>query len=288
MRPKIMLGFLGVILAVAIYSYWLTLPAPLPLRDNLAAPLPPRGDRPRVLVFKERMGKGLVVMKDEIVVRAVKDDEMAKYVVDRHRYLPALPEVVFFRVLSRPVDADVPLMKDDFEPIGTLEPAPGMKAVRLRFPLDDLNGGIPKVGDRVNLCVSIDSPGRGGKAQIATSPPIAEGVKVLGRGDLWTTLSIELTLEMNPYRKALVEFAKQRGVLTISPAPKIAGAGSLDPDLAKKEERRVAEFLHGQLITDREFEEITGFPAVEPTRSPIFHLPDFEPRGLYVLGPPEG
>jgi hypothetical protein len=77
-------------------------------------------------------------------------------------------------------------------------------------------------------------------------------------------------------------------VLTISPAPKIAGAGSLDPDLAKKEERRVAEFLHGQLITDREFEEITGFPAVEPTRSPIFHLPDFEPRGLYVLGPPEG
>jgi hypothetical protein len=126
---------------------------------------------------------------------------------------------------------------------------------------------------------------------------------IVKRNNLWTALGavsenqpVHFTLEANPYRAALLEFAKQKGELTLIPtsAPKesvtgIRPAGGIIPasqsDLDSKEYRdediRVAAINRGELVVgETDLERI--FNLQRPDRVPPLRVERY--NGVSLVG----
>lgn len=239
-------------------------------------------ERPRILVAKMNLFQDMTVTRaEEVMVRPVNDNEMDQYLKQKHKYMPAIPEAAFWRILARNVHADEPLLKESFQDLilpGSFgeQLQPNMKAVNLQMPRDRAGGGIIRKNDIVDvwLTTTIRDP-RGILDPMTASALIAPNLKVIFKRDsIWTMLirddenkPVPFTLEANPYRAALIEFCKNRGFMTLVPTGATSAKGDKKgvPTISedKEEEKRIFNVLGGHAITDRDLEQI--FKITAPT-----------------------
>ena len=152
---------------------------------------------------------------------------------------------------------------------------PGTRAVNVAITKDHAAGGLIQAGDWVDVHLTTQIS-MTNKAPITQTASLARNVRVIAkRNILWSVLQalpddkpVNFTLETNPYRAALVEFAKDKGTLSLVPVPaleqtklearrreflapngRIAAASYSEPDSAeyRDEGARVAAFLRGDL-----------------------------------------
>lgn len=257
-------------------------------------------DRPKVLVFRSGSFEGLASMSTDVIVRPVDDTEMDQYMKNKHKYMPPIPEAVNFRILARNVYSNEPLLKEHFKDLGLPESfggllGPGMRAVNLKLPREDAGGGPLRKGDLVDVLLT---------TSICTDPscqyprtasaPIAFGLKIIIKNDSIFGRMKELddkpmsfTLEANPYRAALIEFAKTKGRITLVPTGPHANKGKLDmtTGVNKDEETRILRYQQNNSITDRDLEEIFKLAAIPLPPPPIYveHIGGIQQRGTSVF-----
>lgn len=237
-------------------------------------------DLPKVLVFRSSAFEGLTAMSNDVIVRAVDPSELDRYMKNRDKYMPANPEAANFRVLARNVYANEPLLKEHFKDLGLPESfigmlAPGMRAVNLQLARERSAGGVIRKGDYVDvlLTTTICSDPLC-QYPSSASAPLALGLKVIMKRDsLFQRMEplddkpISFTLEANPYRAALIEFAKSKGTITLVPTgpnnnkKPIGGATTNE---GKDEERRIIRFMENNAITEKDLEEVFKLTPMSP------------------------
>jgi Flp pilus assembly protein CpaB len=238
----------------------------------------------KVLVAKRPLFKGVVLSSNDVEVRTLVNGERAyyeKYKKD-DKLLPPLVHAVDYRVLVKNVGAGQILIEDYFEPTafpdGVSERLePGMSSVHLTLPRDRAAGGVLRVGEYVDvlLTTAITPPNKG--KPFAASARIARGLKiVVKRDNLWTVMKADseskpalFTLQANPYRAALVEYSKLKGLITLVPAASTMLARDErepmnDPDSReyRDEEKRISEYLNNERsVNDLDLERIFNLRA---------------------------
>lgn len=241
----------------------------------------------KVLVARKPLFKGVVLSSADVEVRNMVNGEFANY--RKHKeagsLLPPLPHAVDYRVLARNVGANQILIEDYFEPTAFPEGVterlePGMSSVHLTLPRDRASGGVLRVGEHVDvLLTTAITPPLKGKA-FAASARIARNLKiVVKRDNLWTVMKADpetkpalFTLQANPYRAALIEYSKLKGLITLVPAAasmltKDEREPMNDPDSReyRDEEKRVSEYLNNERsVNDQDLERIFNLRAMMP------------------------
>jgi Flp pilus assembly protein CpaB len=238
-------------------------------------------DRPKILVANKNMYENFAMTANDVIVRPVEDSEMDHYIRNKHKYMPPNPMAADHRELARNVVAGEPLLREHFKD-HVLPPSfdgalrPGMRAVHLNIP-KDRGAALIRRGDTVDVhlttTICVDPECRQSRTM---SAPIATGLKVIFKRDsLWQKLEAvddvkptPFTLEANPYRAALIDFAKTRGQITLIPSGPNANDGKtrLMPEMDKEEEQKIVRFSQDRMpITDRDLEEIFKLnPIVRP------------------------
>ncbi len=235
------------------------------------SPTPPaqqRG-RPKILVAKQNLFPGIRMSGREVTLRDMYPHEYQLYRDDpkefQKKYLPPLREAVVNRVPLVSIPADRPIARSDLEPLeippGTsARLKEGMRAVNISVPRERAAGGLIRTGEHVDVLLT---------TEICTDPQcrqstlrsarIAKDLRVIIKRDsLWTLLApipedrpVRFTLEANPYRAALIEFAKLRGLLTLVPTSKDGDGSGIVTGAAVNsefgdEKIRVAKFKAGE------------------------------------------
>lgn len=261
----------------------------------------PKKDVPSPMVLSAAVNifEGTCLQANDVRLRPMRPDEADAY--KKGELLPALTQAAVRRFAKVNIPADTALRKDFLEDM-TAPPnikdrlAPGMNAVNVAVPKAHCAGGMINVGDWVNvqLVTNLDTP----EGQSTTAAAIiARAVRVVAkRNSLWPVLQplahdapVNFTLETNPYRAALIEFAKQKGQLVLMPLSEaerrglearrndlFQGAGVVqasysNPDSPeyRDEDARVAAYNQGAYaISDADLMRIFNLkiePPVEPT-----------------------
>ncbi len=248
---------------------------------------------PQVLVAHRNLFKGIMPTAADVKARSLAAYEVTTFEKNRSKFLPPIPQSVESRVLAMNVPAGTPLMEEHFEKQAIPEPISerletGMRSVNLVLPRERAAGGVIQVGERVDVLFTTSFIGEGQKLPQLVSAPIAKNLKVIIKRDsLWKVLTpvnqekpATFTLQANPYRAALIEFAKMKGVITLVPAASkgnmsqaVVAAASLQqqqldpmqqqqqggPNTAEdvEEEQRVLDFLANRsVISDADLERI--------------------------------
>jgi Flp pilus assembly protein CpaB len=280
----------------------------------------------QVLVASQNLFKGITLSANDVKVVEIRDQkEIDDYKANRDKYMPAVPAAANYRILARNVVAGEPLMKDDFKEFDIAKPIharlrPWMRAISVQVPKDRAAGGIIQVGERVDVMLTTQISCADGSClnPSVESAIIARDVRVIAkRNSLWTILApipedqpLQFTLEANPYRAALIEFARLKGDLTLIPTPLPAIVEIpptpkapprpifSDPDNREyeDEDRRVDEILANKLtVGDLDLERIFNLKplpqkaAIPQTR--IEQYSDVRPIGVSVFpgkGAPNG
>jgi len=211
---------LGAAVAVKV-SGVLNPPAP-----PVAPPLPPP---PPILVAARNLNVGDAVGVTDARVRPLAPTETYDYQKNRANYLPPVPEAAQFRFIRKNIEADQPLTQDMFEPIGKPEPLhtrllPLTRAIDVQLERENSAAGLIQVGDWVDVYLTSEV---GRTDEPAVSPRtalLARAVMVVAkRGTLYQTYAplppgpIQFTLAANPYRAALIDYARNKGVLSLMP-----------------------------------------------------------------------
>ena len=113
---------------------------------------PARDDKPRILCASKNFLEGMVLSKDDVVVRPVKPDEMDQFLRNKHKYMPPILAAADLRILARDLAADEPLLKEHFQDLCKWPPLklrPGMRAVHLTAP-------VFRDGDHVDVYLTAD------------------------------------------------------------------------------------------------------------------------------------
>lgn len=218
----------------------------------------------KVLVPLHTLSEGYAVDSKSVTIREIKltGDEAVQFRKDSNKfmskYLTGSTAAVAMRIPKRTIPADSPLLREHFtEPElpqsvqARLEP--GTRAVNVSVKKEKAAGGGIWMGDYVEVWVTSKvSLGSGkGASETLASACLAKPCKVIvKRNNLWPTLvadpddkPIHFTLQANPYRAALIEFAAQRGELTLKPTepPANRGTGSFSdlnsPEYADEDAR---------------------------------------------------
>jgi Flp pilus assembly protein CpaB len=249
---------------------------------------------PHILVAKQNLFEGLTVASGQVRVRPLRPYELAHYQNNLEKYMPPLQTAAHMRILNRNVEADQPLLKEYFQDQTMPESIssrldPNMRAVNVAVPKARSAGGLLRLGEHVdvyltsNICTgpNCDNP-------LTQTACIARNCKIIvKRNNLWTVLTtdpdnkpLNFTLQANPYRAALIEFAQTKGNLALQPTPANTKATSLaaktgsfsDPDSEeyRDEDRRVAGVVNGELtVSDLDLERIFNLkPMPAPALAP--------------------
>lgn len=191
---------------------------------------PPRKEV-QVLVAGRNLFPGDMIEASHVKLRALRVDELEQYDANKKKYLPAVPQAAAMRVTKRAIEADTPILRDDLQDMVKPEPLhlrllPNMRAVNLSVPKDQSAGGLIQVGEWVDVylttAVSLDDSK---DKEVTKTAAIAHRLRVIAkRNALWNVFSalpegkpVQFTLEANPYRAGLIEYARARGTLTLSP-----------------------------------------------------------------------
>jgi Flp pilus assembly protein CpaB len=249
-----------------------------------------------VLVANDNLFEATTLSPKNVRIRELKPSERAAYLANPDKYLPARVEAANFRVLARSVPADDPLLKEHFNDLAlpgkyTDLISPYMRAVDVALPRERAGAGLLRVGEHVDVLLTAsicDSPEC--KNPITRTAVIARDLKIIvKRNSLFTFMQsdpenalISYTLEANPYRRALIEYAKQKGMLSLAPAPGgelrgpvVSTPGGIpsfsDPGSKeyRDEDARVASVLRGDLsVGDEDLERLFDLKVKPPAPPP--------------------
>ncbi|HZY86600.1 MAG TPA: Flp pilus assembly protein CpaB [Gemmataceae bacterium] len=247
---------------------------------NRPRPEPAKPPEVLVLTATHNLFENFVIQGNDVKLRALRPEEMAYYEQHKDQYLPPVVQAAVMRVAKTNIEADRPILKSDLQTMGLAEPlkdrlVPGTRAVNVAIVKDHAVGGLIQAGDWVDIHLTTQIS-MGDKAPVTQTGSLARNVRVIAkRNILWSVLQalpddkpVNFTLEANPYRAALIEFAKDKGTLSLVPVPaldqnklearrrelldpknRIAAASFSEPDSTeyKDEGTRVEAFLRGDL-----------------------------------------
>ncbi|MGF1577966.1 MAG: Flp pilus assembly protein CpaB [Gemmataceae bacterium] len=242
---------------------------------------PPPAVETKVLVAGQNIFKGGLMTPNFVTVRNMTPEELEHYRQHKDEYLPATPNAIALRVADADIPTDQPILKKHLKPMElpsslNTRLLPSMRAINLSVTKDKASGGLIRVGEWVDVLFTSEITDPDGNKTVRTAP-LARRVRVIAkRNTLWPVFApldpekpIPFTLELNPYRAALVEFAKRHGELTLTPLPEsdqkklevtrtallkkggdiklvqFNDDGALD---AQAEEDRVAAYNRGELV----------------------------------------
>jgi Flp pilus assembly protein CpaB len=281
----------------------------------------PKTEKPaepdKILVAKQNLFEGITISPDMVTVRPLRLEEREHYQNNRSKYLPATVSAAAQRIPLHNIEADQPILKDDLQDLNFPEPLTGrlrqnMRAVNLSLPKQQAAGGLIVRGDTVDvlltsrICVGADCT-----ESITQSAFIARGLRVIAKRDiLWTVLQaipenkpVTFTLEANPYRAALIEFAQTKGTIALLPSPTATkattptdtstpGGGAsfakFDSPEYREEDQRVDGILKGDLtVSEVDLERIFKLKPIPRVRTepPHFvqHISGVKPNGTIAF-----
>ena len=225
----------------------------------------------KVLVAKVNLFEGMTVASaKDTHVRPLTAEELDWYRANKDKLMPPVVEAAQMRVLTKNVEANQILLKEHFQDQALPEKLsarlqPGMRTVQLVLPKERAAGGLVKVGEKVDVLLTTTIfEGKSKSGGTATANLARDLRVVVKRDNLWTVLQpvpqdkpVSFTLEANPYRAALIEFARHVGEITIVPAAGKDGVGKADGKELLEETARVTAFLNGELaVGERDLERL--------------------------------
>ena len=265
---------LGVVVAARVTGFLDTKPTVVEEKKTNGLPM---------LIAARNLFRGVAALEFDAKVRPMTEQDHAMYDKYRDKMLAPIPSAVEYRVLKVNVPAGVPLMEDMFEPQAlpdgvSIRLAPGMRAVNVVLDRPRVAGGLAQKGEFVDVLLTATIRQNGGlsrdtapMAPFTASAIIARKLKIVAKRDTLYTLNVgnpadkpmSFTLEANPYRSALIEYAKSRGYLTLELLAPTNLANErepmVDPDSKeyRDEDKRVREFMNNEhTITDADLERI--------------------------------
>jgi Flp pilus assembly protein CpaB len=255
------------------------------------------------LVAARNLFAGDMIDMTGVRVRALRLDEMEHYEKNKDDYMPAVVQATFLRVADKNIHADQPVFKSSLKELAKPEALnarllPRMRALNLSLHKEQSAGGLIQVNDWVDvmLTCTIDRKDQSPTTRAACLIPNAR--VVAKRNSLWPIYAplpedkpINYTLETNPYRAALLEFARTRGQLSLMPLPAseqqklesqreqiLLGAAVVTPALfgmagsaeGDDEEIRVAAYNRGELaVTEADLSRIFNITSPAPPLAPL-------------------
>lgn len=249
----------------------------------------------KVLVAKNNLFAGTTITANDVEIRDLLPDEKSKYEQMKSRLAPPLYQWANFRVPARNIDANSLLSVEDFQDLEMAKSmpdriGPGMKAVQVALPKERAAGGLLRVGEYVDVVATatISIPTSDGEVPVTRTAVIARDAKIIvKRNNLWTVMMadpenalVPLTLEVNPYRAALIEYAKEKGTLSIVPSSgstirPVVGVGvkrtfgDANSTEYRDEDNRVAAMERGELtVGDHDLVRIFKISIPPPAPAP--------------------
>jgi len=268
------------------------------LEEAAAAKRPPET---LVLVASKPLFAGDVINPANVRTRALKPEEAAEFERRKDHYLPAVTQAVALRVAKKNIEADQPILKEYLEELGKPEPLnerllPQMRVVNLSLPKEHAAGGLIQPGEWVDVLLTSNIELADG-TRLTRTAVLANKVRVVTkRNVLWSVFEplpadkpVEFIIEANPYRAALIEDAKKKGQITLTPIPAaeqtklekkreqafenpnfvlVSFAETEGPEL-QDERERVEAFNRGQLVVgDADLARIFAIANPEPPPAP--------------------
>jgi Flp pilus assembly protein CpaB len=147
-------------------------------------------------------------------------------------FLPPMVQAVIARQARVNIEADRPIRREDLEELSlptslNARLSKGTVAVNVAATRDHCAGGLIQTGDwvHVQLTTTVEASTGNGVAPVTRTAIIARTLPVVAkRNSLWPVSTpagnndpINFTLEANPYRAALIEFAKDKGAIALLP-----------------------------------------------------------------------
>lgn len=272
----------------------------------------PKKEPPPIMVLAaaNNIFEGSMIQPVDVRVRPATSQEAEQ--LRRGELLPAMVQAATKRFAKMSIPTDAPIRKEYLEDLAAptelrARVAPGMRAVNLAIPKHHAAGGLINVGDWVDiqLMAAIETPAvplPGGAAAAGSTTAqaaiITRAARVIAkRNSLWpvnTPLGpdcpVNFTLETNPYRAALIEFAKDKGTIVLMPVgdadkralearrnENMSQPVSLNPVMPasyniaesneyREEDKRVNNFLNGNyVISEGDLVRIFQLKYVPPT-----------------------
>jgi Flp pilus assembly protein CpaB len=197
---------------------------------------PPR----MVLAAARNIFDGYCLQANDVKLRPIRPDEEAAF--KKGDLLPPMTQAAARRFAKVSIPADVAIRKEHLEDLNA--PAalkdrlhPGMRAVNVSTHKSHCAGGMISVGDWVDVQLVTTVEGaeamrntnnnsqKKGPPPITASAVIVKNVRVIAkRNSLWPVptplgpdCAVNFTLETNPYRAGLIEYVKDKGVISLLP-----------------------------------------------------------------------
>lgn len=241
-------------------------------------------EQPPTLVLATAINvfEGYCLQSADVRLRPIRPDELKAY--QNGELLPAMTQAAVRRFAKVNIPADTALRRDLLEDMSappTLKEriSQGMEATNVAVPKAHCAGGMISVGDWVNVQLVSEISNGDGQTTTATAL-IARNVRVIAkRNSLWPVAAplaydapMNFTLECNPYRAALINYVKDKGLLMLSPIseadkrvlearrhevmsqPLVQTVSYSIPESPefRDEDLRVAAFLQGQYAVGQE------------------------------------
>jgi Flp pilus assembly protein CpaB len=183
-----------------------------------------------VLVAARNLFKGDLIDNGWVQVRPLRPDELKDYEQNKDKYLPPVVSATSLRIAAQNIEADRPLLREHLVELDRTKPdpissrlLPNMRAVNVSLSKEESAGGLIQTGEWVDVLFTTQITING--VSSTRTAAVAHKQRVIAkRNTLWTVLGslpddkpVHFTLEMNPYRAALLEYCRTKGVLTLLP-----------------------------------------------------------------------
>jgi Flp pilus assembly protein CpaB len=289
---------LGVVAAVRSLGF-LTPAVAGPTQPPPPAPTPPPAPPPppQVVVAKLHMFAGDTVDPENVVVRPLRPEELKDYEANKADYVGSVPAVTYFRYLAKDVVADTPVKKADLEapkkPDALNVRLPeGTRAVDLPLARELAAGGMIAVGDWVDVYILTDVARTDNPARVPQNGVLVQSAPVVAKRSTlffpYTSLPagpIGHTLAVNPYRAALIDYARAVGTISLVPVSQAerarldalkAAKGNLAIPFAapgspeyRDEQDRIEKYARGEVAVGRtDLARILRLPQIVPPPPP--------------------
>jgi len=229
---------------------------------------------PQVLVAARNLFAGDTIESAAVRVRPMTESEIKYFHDHQQQLLPPLPAAAQLRVTAKNIETDTPitrdLLKDFAKPTALNERLlPDMRAMNLTLSKDRSAGGLIQVGEWVEVYLTSNIESENTKT--TRTAVIAPKARVIAKRDtLWPVFAplpkdkpVEYTIEVNPYRAALIEYSRPKGILSMSPLPH-ADQKQLEANRAERlAANRPGDNIALTALNDEEREEISLVQSVE-------------------------
>ena len=172
-----------------------------------------------------------LIDSNSVRVRALKPEEMEAYQNSKDNFLPPLPAAVYLRIAARNIEADQLILRSSLKDMVKPEALnvrllPQMRAVSLSLTKERSAGGLIQVGEWVDVVLTTQIDNQQGHKTVRTACIVPRVRVIAKRNTLWPVFApmpedkpVQFTLELNPYRAALLDYCLAKGQLTLAPLP---------------------------------------------------------------------